>query len=300
MRQIIELNYELGCPPIEHLKFDPPCRDEVPKLLRALQALYGDEVRRRQLFELLDTHLLTEVDRHHGRPGLSRWELAVIGIIKQGAGWDYDHLHNQVNAHAEIRALLGRSLHLEQRYSRQQLIDNVSLLEVELLAELNALVAAAPAELAPTAELEGHCDSFVVETDVEYPLDTQLLFDAVRRLLGLMKVAKDRDEVTTGWRQYKQLRKGLAELHTTVRKALRGRPSAEGRQSVKNFLARSAAIIARVADTLITLAARPDTTQLCDEIRHFKDLAERLLDQVDRRLAARGDHSARREDFFGA
>ncbi len=47
MRQIIELNYELGCPPIEHLQFDPQCRDEVPKLLRALQALYGDEARRR-------------------------------------------------------------------------------------------------------------------------------------------------------------------------------------------------------------------------------------------------------------
>ncbi len=180
--------------------------------------------------------------------------------------------------------MLGRSPHLKQRYSRQQLIDNVSLLEVELLAELNALVvAAAPAELAPTAELEGHCDSFVVETDVEYPLDTQLLFDAVRRLLGLMKVAKDRDEVT-GWRQYKQLRKGLAGLHTKVRQGLRWRPSADGRQSVKDFLARSAAIIARVVDTLTTLAARPDTTPLCEKIRHFKDLAERLLDQVDRRL----------------
>ena len=35
----------------------------------------------------------------------------------------------------------------------------------------------------PDEKLKGRCDSFVVETDVEYPTDIRLLFDAVRKII---------------------------------------------------------------------------------------------------------------------
>jgi hypothetical protein len=35
-------------------------------------------------------------------------------------------------------------------------------------------------------QLRGRCDSFVVETNVEYPTDTRLLFDSVRKVIQLL------------------------------------------------------------------------------------------------------------------
>jgi IS5 family transposase len=35
------------------------------------------------------------------------------------------------------------------------------------------------------AELNGRCDSFVVETDVHYPTDIHLLYDALRKIITL-------------------------------------------------------------------------------------------------------------------
>ena len=35
-------------------------------------------------------------------------------------------------------------------------------------------------------KLRGRCDSFVVETNVEYPTDTRLLFDALRKVIELL------------------------------------------------------------------------------------------------------------------
>jgi hypothetical protein len=49
-------------------------------------------------------------------------------------------------------------------------------------------------------ELRGSCDSFVVETDVHYPTDTNLLFDATRKMISLIAIICSEIGVTT-WRQ---------------------------------------------------------------------------------------------------
>ena len=37
------------------------------------------------------------------------------------------------------------------------------------------------------AALRGRCDSFVVETDVHYPTDSNLLYDAMRKVITLTR-----------------------------------------------------------------------------------------------------------------
>ena len=64
--------------------------------------------------------------------------------------------------------------------------DNVSLLTPELLSAVGRLVVESGHKVAkkkPGEPLRGRCDSFVVETDVHYPTDVSLLWDAVRCLL---------------------------------------------------------------------------------------------------------------------
>ena len=65
-------------------------------------------------------------------------------------------------------------------------LDNVCLLTPELLSEVGRLVVESGHTVAkknPGERLRGRCDSFVVETDVHYPTDVSLLWDALRCLL---------------------------------------------------------------------------------------------------------------------
>ena len=52
----------------------------------------------------------------------------------------------------------------------------------------------------PGAPLRGRCDSLVVETDVHYPTDVRLLWDAMRCLIRETGRAAAEHDVA-GWRQ---------------------------------------------------------------------------------------------------
>jgi hypothetical protein len=53
MREIIDLQMKLGEKQIEDIQFDPRSRDEIPKLLRGLQAIYLNFEIREQVVEAL-------------------------------------------------------------------------------------------------------------------------------------------------------------------------------------------------------------------------------------------------------
>ena len=53
MRKVIDLQMKLGEISIPDIKFDPRSRDEIPKLLRGLQAIYVDVQLRKLIFEIL-------------------------------------------------------------------------------------------------------------------------------------------------------------------------------------------------------------------------------------------------------
>ena len=68
---------------------------------------------------------------------------------------------------------------------------NVALLDDELLQAINARLAAAGCGVfakksgAPAAALELKVDSYVLETDVHFPTDLNLLWDAGEQVRGL-------------------------------------------------------------------------------------------------------------------
>ena len=121
------------------------------------------------------------------RPGMDLWQILVLGVLKQGLGCDFDRLHDLTNHHQTIRAFLGHGdFDDKTRYEYQTVVDNVSLLTPELLSAVGRLVVESGHKVAkkkPGEPLRGRCDSFVVETDVHYPTDVSLLWDAVRCLL---------------------------------------------------------------------------------------------------------------------
>ena len=121
---------------------------------------------------------------HTGRPGMAQWIILVLGVIRLGLNIDYDRLQELANQHSTIRKMLGHSgWEDESYYELQTLKDNLRLFTPEILERISQEVVNAghvALKKSPEDGLEGRCDSFVVETHVHFPTDTNLLYDAPR------------------------------------------------------------------------------------------------------------------------
>lgn len=113
------------------IQLDAYSRDDIPALLQGLQHLY--RTKQDELFTLLNQHFQPKVDHRVGRPGMNLWKILALGVVKQGLGCDWDRLREHTNEHITRRKMLGHGGLERERYNRQSLVDNVSLLTPELL-----------------------------------------------------------------------------------------------------------------------------------------------------------------------
>src|SRR5882724_3272153 len=76
--------------------------------------------------------------------------------------------------------------------------------------------------------LHGRCDSFVVETDVHYPTDINLLFDAMRKGITLTAELCDRHGVSE-WRQHAYNVRHVKRLMRTAQNKKRSKAKSQPR-----------------------------------------------------------------------
>ena len=297
MREVHRRQFELGQVPVEKIWIDPKSRDDIPAVLKGLQHIWSDEALRARLFALLDAQVLPETDREVGRPGMALWRILVLGVLKQGLGCDFDRLHDLANHHETVRAFLGHGDFGDKTYYEYQtVLDNVCLLTPELLSEVGRLVVESGHTVAkkkPGEPLRGRCDSFVVETDVHYPTDVSLLWDAMRCVLRETGRAAG-DHAVGGWRQWRHLSKEVRKLFNQVRSTRRAKRHPE---RVEAYLARCRALVARTMETLDELRDKGVEETTCQSIQGFIAHAQRQLGQVERRLL-RGEAIAHEEKVF--
>ena len=91
------------------------------------------------------------------------------------------------NNHRTLRLMLGHNaMDFDYRYALQTLKDNICLFTPEVLDMINQIIVKYGHEVIGKKvdeDLRASCDSFVLETDVHYPTDINLLFDAMRRTI---------------------------------------------------------------------------------------------------------------------
>ena len=124
-------------------------------------------------------------------------------MLKRRLGCDFDRLHEHANTHVVLRQLLGHSEFDPGTYSYDWVTRNVSLLDEDTLRDINELVVRHGHSLCDHdagERLAGRCDSFVVETDVHYPTDRNLLWDAARVTVRIAAELADEWKLP-GWRQ---------------------------------------------------------------------------------------------------
>ena len=142
-------------------------------------------------------------------------------------------------------------------YSVRTLQDNVSLVTPALLRELNALLVReghAVAGKFPGGALDGRVDSFVVETDVHYPTDVNLLWDAMRVLLTEVPACCGSHGVS-GWRQGRYWRNQVRQGYQRVSGA---RLWCRRPKAVAAWLALCGDLTGRLGVTLEALAGLPE------------------------------------------
>lgn len=210
MRIVIQPQLQFGETDISAIVFDPKSRDDIPQLLRGLQHIYTEIALRDRVFAILEEVIPDRADgkgkanRQTGRPGMEQWKILVLGVLRLGLNADYDRIHELANQHKTVRQMLGHSDWFDEHsYELRTIQDNVSLFTPEILDRINQEVVKAGHQTLKKnidESLKARADSFVVKTNVHFPTDTNLLWDAIRKTIQICANVCNSLELTE-WRQ---------------------------------------------------------------------------------------------------
>ena len=297
MRHAFQSEPDLQITPIEKIRLPLKSRDELPPILAGLQWLWMYPTLRAEILALLEAAVLAG-KQATGRTGMDLWQILVLGVVRLGLDADWDRLEHIANYDTLVRQMLGvpaTPWGAEAKvFARQTLRDNVALLDEALLQAINARIAAAGREVfakkggAPVEALAIKVDTYVLETDVHFPTDLNLLWDAGRKCVDLIEKYRDQfGYALPGWRKAKEWRRQLKRCERiTSQIVYRGGPNKEARvkRAVRDYLAVGRALAAKLNASLLGLCDQPVDAADWDALAYFHRLLEKHLDLVTRRL----------------
>lgn len=297
MRHAFQPEPELQITPIEKIRLPLKSRDELPPILAGLQWIWMHPTLKAEIFALLEAKILAG-KKATGRTGMDLWQILVLGVVRLGLDADWDRLEHIANYDTLVRQMLGVPATpwgaAAKVFGHQTLRDNVALLDDALLQAINARIAAAGREVfakkggAPVAALAVKVDTYVLETDVHFPTDLNLLWDAGRKCVDLIVKYRDRlGYALPGWRKAKAWRRQLKACErTTSQIVYRGGPNKEARvkRAVRDYLAAGRDLSAKVQASLLGLCDQPVDGADWEALAYFHRMLDKHLDLVTRRL----------------
>src|SRR5688572_20653577 len=291
MRRRFDVQLALGQIPIERVRIPLKSRDELPPILAGLQWIFQTPAINEQVFALLESKVLAG-KKATGRPGLDLWHILVLGVVRLGLDCDYDRLEDLANHHTLLRQILGvpplPGVN-EKLFHYKTLSENVCHLDEQLLAEINAVIAQAGRNVFKKKDepIRAKTDSFVLETNVHFPTDLNLLWDAQRKCLDLLCPLISQHEVP-GWRKAKAWRRKLkSQMIGLTRLASGGGPNKEQRRraAAEEYVQDSYRFEEKVFAAVKALPAPQNPVEMMQRLtlEYFHDMFIKQLDLVERR-----------------
>lgn len=208
---ISDPNMRLGVVEISSLPLDANCRDSIVRVMRGLQYIYMNKPLREDILELVGQAVNPDGNSasDNGRPGMDYWQILVLASVRLGCNLKYDALHDLTHQHRALRIMLGfsdwdMSANDLELFTWHCIRDNVRKLPVETLAKINNLIVGAGHELVPSAPEVVRGDSFVVGTNIHYPIDRRQLGDGIRKLIETCTTLSEAYSIP-GWRKHRYL-----------------------------------------------------------------------------------------------
>lgn len=307
MRNVITPQMQFGQVDISDIVIDVSSRDDIPMILLGLQHIYTHRPLREAVFAILEevvpvrtekeTDSVTPVASDKGRPGMDQWKILVLGTLRLALNADYDRVQELANQHRTLRMMLGHGLlDAECEYRLQTLKDNLKLFTPEIMGRITQEVIQAGYQLLDLdmdAMIRGRCDSFVLKTDVHFPTDINLLYDAIRVLIRNC-VHWSQSYALPGWRQhqynlkqFKKLYRKIQKLrHSTSKNEKKKQAQAEKiQQAHQAYIDLALTYMARVDESYDLLKNKYHVPEvLLVDIEVFTQHAERQVDQIRRRV----------------
>ena len=189
-------------------------------------------------------------------------------------------------------------------FEYQNIYDNLTLLNDKTIRELNDVIVAFGHEVFKKKEqaaLHLKTDSFVVESNVHFPTDYNLLWDCARKTLdGISKYVEKYDQIK-GWRKIKDWRYQIKSLMREL-----GRASASGGKNKEIRLQKAAGDYIKKANLLVYKVENEifefpieDNQDIAfrESILHYLGLMKKHINLVNRRII-KGEQIPHAEKMF--
>lgn len=293
MRQRFEQQMNLRTVAISNVRFPLKSRDELPPVLKALQYIFVTPELNEKVFSLLEKKIVA-AKKKTGRKGMDLWHILVLAVVRHTLSTNWDRLEDMANYHELVRSVMGvhATAFIEQdktEFGYQTILDNVQLIDEELLQQINSLIVEAGHSLLKKKEEEElrlKTDSYVLETNVHFPTDLNLLWDSSRKCLDTIEKLKKQTPLK-GWRKIKHIRKSIKSIfRATSHQVFKGKKEGLKKQSVKIYLQHSEALVHRCQDILDSniIANSPAAIIAIVELQSYISYAVKMIDLVRRRL----------------
>jgi len=307
MRQRFEQQITIGRLPISETPIPTEKRSgALPQLCAALKEIFINPEWNKRVFEILEAKIIAGKQKT-GRTGMDLWQIFVLSQVRLCQNISYDELHDHANHHQMIRQLMGIESgfgYEKYKFQYQNIIDNVSLLDDETVRELNQVIVEFGHGVIKKKEAEAlRCktDSFVVESNVHFPTDYNLLWDSARKCLDMIDKFLKKYPGICEWRKKGDWYRQLKNLMRAVGKASSsGGKGKEQRvkRAVRYYLSKARAL----QDKLERSKEDLPTGDIMDVLIHleldrYMDLLDKHIDLLERRVI-KGEKIPHEEKVF--
>ena len=301
MRQRFEQQMNLRTVAIADVKFPLKSRDELPPVLKALQYIFTTPELNEKVFCLLEQKIC-KGKKQTGRKGMDLWHILVLAVVRHTLSTNWDRLEHLANYDQLVREILG--VHTtgfnddKIEFPYQSILDNVQLIDEDLLQQINLLIVEAGHSLLKKKEQEAlrlKTDSYVLETNIHFPTDLNLLYDSLRKCLDTIERLQEQTNLPAGrqglngWRKIKHIRKTIkSTFRATSHQVFKGKKEELKKQSVKGYLQQATMLVNRCEDVVkncsVMMGSAVTITALLESLEHYKKYAVKFIDLTERRL----------------
>jgi hypothetical protein len=307
MRKRFEQQMTLGRLPISETEVPTKKRSgALPGLCAALKEIFITPKWNEKVFEILEAKI-TEGKKRTGRPGMDMWQIFVLSQVRLCQNISYEELHDLANHHTMIRQIMGVESgfgYEKYKFGYQNIIDNVSLLDDETVRELNQIIVEFGHEVFKKKEvvaLSLKTDSFVVESNVHFPTDYNLLWDSARKCLDMTGKFLEKYPEVPGWRKIRDWHNQMKSMMRTV-----GKTSSSGgkgkeqrvKQATHAYLWKAQSLLNKLEGSkeLFPITDGADLVIML-ELERFMELLDKHIDLLERRVI-KGEEIPHEEKIF--
>lgn len=296
MRKRFDTQLGFGQTPIDDVIIPLKSRDELPPVLAGLQWIFKTSEVSHEIFELLEAKVSGD-KQDTGRPGMDLWHILVLGVVRLGLGCDYDRLEHIANHDGLVRQIMGLpSFGGEQQFHHKTISDNICHVDAEVLEKINSIVVQHGRSTLKTNgrstvedKLNIKVDSYVLESNVHYPTDCNLLWDAARKCIELLSQLQAKLDLP-GWRKGQLWKKQIkAAMRACERTASKGGANKDQRvlETAQSYLDKACALEEKVNQCIEELKTMPlsvNEFSTLQRIGYFHDMLILHIGLVDQRL----------------